>query len=379
MKIIHLLLGKANPERMNGVNKVAHSLATNQAEIGVEVEIWGITPTPDELIKDRIYRVKLFQSHFNKWSIDPLLKKAIHSLQKDSVVHFHAGFIPEYRAIAKLLYQRGIPYVITPHGNYMKGAMEKNALLKKAYFHLIEKDMLKKAFFIHCIGQGEITDLKKLGVPENIKLIPNGQDFSAFKFPFQELARAGTPVFGFCGRIARFQKGLDLLMEAFRLYKTEYKGSGVLWLIGEGEYKENIESFIQKYGLKEDVKLFGSRFGEEKLNIMANMDAFYHPSRNEGLPMAVLEAASLSKMLVVSEFTNMTQYVSDYDAGICLKQNTAQEIAASMIEVEKHYKSGAIHLKGINARKMAEENFDWTQIAVKMLNAYAKDPALTGA
>lgn len=378
MKIIHLVLGKANPERMNGVNKVAHSLATNQVEAGAEVEIWGITPTPKSVVKDRSYKVQLFQSHLNKFSVDAKLKKAIQELGQDTVVHLHAGFIPDFPPIARLLTKLGIRYVITPHGNYMEGAMHKNAFFKKKYFQWMEKDMLQNAFFVHCIGRGEITDLQKLGTFDNIQLIPNGQDFAAFQFLFQELPKPSTPVFGFCGRITRFQKGLDLLMDGFLKYKSE-NGKGVLWLIGDGEYKEDIEDFIQKHSLQNDVKLFGTRFGEEKLNIMANMDAFYHPSRNEGLPMAVLEAAALRKPLVVSEFTNMTEYVSEYQAGICLPENTPDEIAKSMREIESLKVKGELNAFGQNARKMAEENFDWKMIALKMIEAYAKDSSLTRA
>ena len=46
MKIIHLVLGKANPNRMNGVNKVAHYHAEYLHKLGHEVEIWGLTSTP---------------------------------------------------------------------------------------------------------------------------------------------------------------------------------------------------------------------------------------------------------------------------------------------------------------------------------------------
>ncbi|MBK7805817.1 MAG: hypothetical protein IPJ51_05910 [Saprospiraceae bacterium] len=46
MEIIHIVLGKANPERMNGVNKVVFQLATKQAESGRNVSVWGITKDP---------------------------------------------------------------------------------------------------------------------------------------------------------------------------------------------------------------------------------------------------------------------------------------------------------------------------------------------
>ena len=43
MEIIHLVMGKANPQRMNGVNKVVYQLATKQAEAGIKVQVWGFT------------------------------------------------------------------------------------------------------------------------------------------------------------------------------------------------------------------------------------------------------------------------------------------------------------------------------------------------
>lgn len=376
MKVIHLVLGKANPDRMNGVNKVVHSLATQQSKAGSEVEVWGITPSHNEPVKDRAYKVRLFQSHWNKWQIDAMLKKAIMSLKHGTIVHFHAGFIPEFYPISRCLYQRQIPYVITPHGNYMQGAMRKNAFLKRWYFKIREQAILQNAFFVHCIGRGEIEDLNQMGISANIKLIPNGQDLDSFNFRQQTLPKPKTPVFGFCGRLTRQQKGLDLLLEGFRSYKEEENGSGVLWLVGDGEYKEPIMDFIQKHHFEQDIKLFGSRFGEEKLNILNNMDAFYHPSRNEGLPMAVLEAAVLGKPLVVSAFTNMTEYVATYQAGICLQDNTPAHIAKSMELIQDMFCSGELHSLGKNARRMAEENFDWKQIAIKMLDAYATSASL---
>ena len=34
MEVIHCILGKANPKRLNGVNRVVHQLASEQAESG---------------------------------------------------------------------------------------------------------------------------------------------------------------------------------------------------------------------------------------------------------------------------------------------------------------------------------------------------------
>ena len=62
MKIIHIVLGRANPNRMNGVNRVAHNLATAQVNKGSDVSVWGITASanlPDDEL-ERSYKTKWF-------------------------------------------------------------------------------------------------------------------------------------------------------------------------------------------------------------------------------------------------------------------------------------------------------------------------------
>ena len=54
MKILHFILGKANPDRANGVNQVIYGLAKYQRLAGHEVFVIGISQTmkqPYELIR----------------------------------------------------------------------------------------------------------------------------------------------------------------------------------------------------------------------------------------------------------------------------------------------------------------------------------------
>lgn len=371
MKIIHILLGKGNPDRMNGVNKVAHSLATQQTLLGAEVELWGITPKPSTKSTARIYKTRFFKDRQIKWLLDEELLKALQEQEKSTVFHLHAGFIPQFYGLSTQLTSLDLKYVITPHGNYMNGAMKKNKTFKRLYFNFFEKKILQNALFIHCIGKGEIDDIALLGQFNKIKLIPNGQDLSDFNFDFHQIQSEEAPIFGFCGRVTKHQKGLDLLIEAFRIYKQELQGTGELWLVGEGEYKTELQSIISSFQLNKVVRLWGSKFGNEKLNIMANMDAFFHPSRNEGLPMAVLEAAVLKKPLVVSQFTNMAEYVSAHNAGICLLNNTPAEIAESMQKIALWKQNHKLTELGENAYQMFLNHFEWKHIAQELIDAYA--------
>ena len=61
MDIIHIVLGKANPDRMNGVNKVVHQLATKQAASNRSVQVWGITEDLSHNYAERNFKTQLFK------------------------------------------------------------------------------------------------------------------------------------------------------------------------------------------------------------------------------------------------------------------------------------------------------------------------------
>ncbi len=375
MKIIHFVLGKANPNRMNGVNKVVNNLATTQTDLGQNVAVWGITRTPDDVseIPDRNYETSLFQS-INKFFISPKIEVAIkETISKEHLVfHIHGGFIPEFFHLHKLLLKYDIPYIVTPHGCYNEKAMENKYKFKNVYFKLFEKNLLLNAKALHCIGKSEMVSSNNL-VPEvNKILIPNGQNISELKFNYRNLAEEtlGIPIFGFCGRMDRKMKGLDLLLEGFRIYRKEMNKPGKLWMIGGGQEIEELKEFTVQNGIDKDVKFFGPTFGDEKLNLIANMDAFYHPSRYEGMPTAILEAAALEVPCVVSDATNMAEYIDKHNAGYVLEPNTAKENAWSMVQVLVAKKENRLKEMGTNAKRMVEVEFDWSKIAQEMIEVY---------
>ena len=103
MKIIHLVLGKANPERMNGVNKVAHNLATTQTDLGYDVTLWGITESLVHNYPPRNYKTDLFQAIDSRFKVHESIVEAIEKLPKDTIFHIHGSFIKEFYIVSKLL------------------------------------------------------------------------------------------------------------------------------------------------------------------------------------------------------------------------------------------------------------------------------------
>jgi len=374
MKIIHFLLGKANPNRMNGVNKVVNNLATYQTQLGYNANVWGITPTPEDRsdLPERNYNTTLFPKT-SKLFISKKIEEAITTLKEKTIFHIHGGFIPEFFHLHRLLKKHKIPYIVTPHGCYNEKAMENNKAFKQIYFNVFEKELLNNAKTLHCIGKSEWQSSDKL-VPNAPKvLIPNGQNLKELKYEYKRINPEDdhTPVFGFLGRMDKKMKGLDLLLEGFAIYKHQLLKDGHLWLIGGNQDFEKLKQMAVKLNIKKFVKFWGPQFGNTKLNLLANMDAFYHASRYEGMPTAILEAAALKIPCVVSDATNMMEYIKEHDAGLILDPNTAASVAESMIKIDELKEYNRLKQKGLNAYQMVKNTFDWEVISKNLVEIYA--------
>jgi len=364
-KIIHIVLGKANPNRMNGVNKVAHNLATAQVDLGYDVEIIGLSNTPEIDKIERKYKLLLFTR--KKFFLDMELVEYLKTLDgKDTIFHLHGGFIIDFYFIGRLLKKLGIRYIFTSHGSYNKEALQKRYWFKKIFFILFDSYILKNAWKVHFLGMSEYQYIDTMLQNINKIIVPNGQNLDELKFEYSEIKSIQRPIFGFVGRIDIYVKGLDILFDGFLEYKRK-GGNGILWIIGDGLNLKKLAIFVKENRLTEDIIFYGSKFRNEKLNIIANMDVFVHTSRFEGFPMAVLEAAGLGKPIMVSKETNFGEYVKKYNCGWVLEVNKSNEIEQKLFELEKVYLKGGLTDITQNSLKMIENHFGWVKIANEIL------------
>ena len=369
MKIIHVVLGKANPERMNGVNKVAHQLAKTQHEMGYDVMVWGIANSLEHNYPPRDFRTELFNQLANKLRLDSKLVQAIRQVQKGTVVHIHGAFIPEFYLLSKLLIQQGLEYVYTPHGSFTEVSMKYGKWRKTVYFSLFERFVIKYAKAVQLLGEMECTGLDKLlSVPHKV-LIPNGMDVSEIPLLPQK-SKSSQIVFNYCGRLHIYKKGLDLMLEGFYLF-LEKGHSATLELIGDGEDRLALEALVKKLGIGHKVVFHGAKYGDEKYRFLARGDVFLHTSRTEGFPMAVLEAASLGLPCLTSEPTNINQFIRKYDAGFAMaNHNTPSSICETMETAHHFFQKNKLKEKGQNARTMVLQAFDWKNISRELISVY---------
>ena len=370
MRIIHLILGKANPDRANGVNKVVHQLSQAQAKLGHRVAIWGITPNPEEEtnLAERGLPTFSFEAKKLPFQIDGALRDKLQQEPADTYFHIHGGFVTEFYTVTRILKKQGNKYCISSHGTYNRLAMERSPLKKKYYFKFFESQILNDAEVVHLVGDSELVHCNKMHNTSNNWFFQNGmipaekEDISTNK---------EAPIFGYCGRLNIEAKGLDLLLKGFEIYKTEMGGTGKLQLLGKGPDEAELKKQSAGYKSGKDISFEGPIFGEEKDAYFENFDCFIHSSRYEGMPTAVLEAIGMGLPVIVSEATNLGRFVQKYQCGLVLHENSPQEIAKALKKIEDLKMQETIVEYRRNAFRMIKEEFTWSFIAEKMVEKYA--------
>lgn len=364
MEIIHIVLGKANPDRLNGVNKVVYHLATEQTKAGKQVQVWGITANPVHDYPERNFKTRLFRASKFPFGVDTFLVHAIKA-HPNAVFHLHGGWVPVFSSLAGILANHNIRFVLTPHGAYNKIAMKRTKWGKKIYFRLFEKALLAKAHKVHSIGESEVTGLHAIFPQATSFLLPYGFDAT-----YQGASHHKNDAFtiGFVGRLDTCTKGLDILLEAFNIFQKTNIDSK-LWIIGEGEGRAFIEKNIVSQNMHH-VVLWGKKFGAEKDELIRKMHVFAHPSRNEGLPTAVLEAASMGVPSIVTQATNVASLVARFQAGIAIDDNNVQMLVAAMHQLYDEYKNNQIQRYRNGAKDMLQNAFSWPILVHKYDELY---------
>ena len=144
------------------------------------------------------------------------------------------------------------------------------------------------------------------GIPENgIELIYNTIDLDSSAIPgnSDDLKREFDlpPQALVCTGIGRLvpQKGFDILIEGFVQIASQVPDLYCL-IIGEGDDKEKLKGQIQAAGLENRIRLLGYQDRSKAMSILKSSDIFVMPSRYEGTPIALLEAAALARPILAA-------------------------------------------------------------------------------
>ena len=156
--------------------------------------------------------------------------------------------------------------------------------------------------------------------------------------------------------VGRFneQKNHGGLLEAFQLL-LEPCPNTELWLLGDGELRDQMESYAQSLGIQDRVRFLGSQ--ENVYPYLHDADVFVLPSRYEGMPMTVIEAMGTGLPIVASNVGGIPDMVKDGESGL-LTTLAPEDIArccAALLRDEKLRERLGRRARAESGRFSAEE------------------------
>lgn len=206
--------------------------------------------------------------------------------------------------------------------------------------------------------------LESIGVPRGkCVVMPNGVDPDRFAPKEKDTAlldALGIPtgrfIVGFTG-VLRSWHGLDLLVRAVgSMVSNGFEA--FLLVVGDGPYRESLESLVNELGLESCVCITGQIPHDRVPHYIALFDVAVSPRATfYASPMKVIEYMALGKSVVVPATPNFLDIIDDHLEGIVFEEGNADALGQALVHLcqEPELRRDL----GIRARQKVERRLNW--------------------
>ena len=237
-----------------------------------------------------------------------------------SLVHTHmakAGAVGRLAALS-LPGRRGRPRLVhTFHGHVLQGYF---AGPEQRAFLMLERKLAKRTDALIAVSPEVRDELVDLGVgrPDQYRVVPLGFDLA----PLLEVGRpdgpagtlraslglpAGVPLAGVVGRLVAIKDHATLFAAL-----ADVPGLH-LAVLGDGELRPSLEALARQLGVDGRVHFVG--WWLDLPAALADLDLVVLSSRNEGTPVALIEALAAARPVVATDVGGVRYVVQDGETG----------------------------------------------------------------
>lgn len=314
-----------------GIEKLVANILDNidKRIINIEIAYHGDASDEErvknfELLSSRckkMYRIPSFNTvnaiPYRKWWKRFLLE---HNHQY-SIVHLH--YTDSAFCFMDLLKRQGVKIIAHTH-NTLQYPLTIGALFSLL---LTSPTRSRCDYFLGCSRRAiEQIFGKRVADSNKCHVLINGIDTKANCFSIEkrkilrdELGVGNRFVIGHVGRFS-VQKNHKKIIEIFDCFHKDHNDSE-LWLIGNGELKENIRSEVEKRNLSDSVRFIGTT--NDVNSYMCAMDLFLFPSSYEGFGIVLIEAQSSGLPCLVA--AESIQPEADTGLGLLQRESLHEE------------------------------------------------------
>lgn len=276
------------------------------------------------------------------------------------IVHAHGYKADIYVYLA--LRELGIPLVSTCH-NWI------DSDLAVSFYGMVDRFALRKYARVVAVSDEVKHRLLKAGVrAEKIHLVRNGIDLRLFDNADPALrggpTRDDALIVGLVGRLSK-EKGVDLFIRAAASVLNEFPAAR-FFVIGEGPDRDELELLIDELKIRENLQILGRR--DDMPSVYASLDIMVSSSRQEGLPMAILEGMANRLPLVATAVGEVPRVVLDDQTGVIVPAGNVSAIAAGTLDLLRDRSKRERF--GVAARQLIEEEFSAERMTKDYLRVY---------
>ncbi len=252
---------------------------------------------------------------------------------RPAIVHTHtakAGVLGRMAAKAA-----GVPTVVhTYHGHVLRGYFSP---AKTTLFRWLEARLARAADALVAVSESVKADLVALGIApaEKIRVIPLGLELAPFKgeLPRGVLRRAAAiaedaPLIGMVGRLVPIKDVPTFLRAACLVRAARPEARFVL--VGDGEERPALERLARELGMDGTVRFFGWR--HDLTSVYGDLDLVVNSSRNEGTPVALIEALAATRPVVATRVGGTPDLLGDGERGRLVPAGDPEALARAVLE-----------------------------------------------
>lgn len=273
---------------------------------------------------DYINSIKLHGRAFFK---ERFLKKQFHHLKEADFIIAHSLDAGCVAMNAKIEY--GIPFSVTWHGSDIHTLPWNNPESKRKIIEII-----KSADVNYFVSQALCDLSDKLVITDNKKVLHNGCDNHFIRYSEsereklrQEFQVIDKKVITFAGNLIDI-KNVALLPKIFEIVHKEISNT-VLWIIGTGKLRKIMEEDSKTL----PVVFWGNQSPDKMPDFLNCTDIVLLPSKNEGLPLILVEALNCGCIAVGSNVGGIKEIIGNNNVVDYPSMDFVERFAKKVIEV----------------------------------------------
>jgi glycosyltransferase involved in cell wall biosynthesis len=297
---------------------------------------------------------------------------------KPDVVHTHmakAGTVG--RLAARVC---GVPLIVhTYHGHVFHSYFSP---ARTRVFLTIERALGMATDRIIVLGDGQRDEIAGYGVAPSHKLEPIRLGLELGQFLRAEDARGSlrqelgadetTPLIGIIARLVPIKAHEVFLQAATRVLASEPRARFLV--IGDGERRAELEILVDRLGIRDAVVFMGWR--RDMVSVYADLDVVALTSRNEGSPVALIEAMASGRPVISTRVGGVPEVVIDGTTGLTVPPSDPTALAEGILKL-LHDRDLAARLAAAG-RRHVYPRYDSSRLVNDVKDLYLRELAVRG-